>query len=239
MRVVDLPAGAALGWMREAYRLFKREPAQWIALAACWVLLSMALLLVPMIGPPLCILLQPALFAGFVLAARDQEHGLSVEPAHLFAGLRANGRQLVALGSIALILEFAIMLLLSALGMPSPPLRSDGLPDFQAWQLSLAGKEWIVILGLGLVLLVKGVLWFTAPLMAMRPMAPGVAIRWSAFALVANIVPLVLLAAAMAALFVLATLPLMLGLPIWLPLYALVHYTSYKTTFVAETGELA
>jgi uncharacterized membrane protein len=197
----------------------------------------MALFLLPMIGAPLCNLLQPGLFAGLVLAARDQQNGLPVRPAHLFAGFRANGRPLVTLGSTALIAEIVILYLLTLLGMPSLTARADGLPDISAWQAAMVGHEWIAIVGLVLIFLLKGLFWFAAPVLALNPMMASAGLRWSAYAFIANFLPLAVLCVAMTALFVLAAVPLMLGLPLWLPLYALVHYTSYRATFKTENGE--
>jgi uncharacterized membrane protein len=231
MQVIDHSAGAAIAWIKESWLIFRGQAGPWVALLAAWALFSMVIFLLPLIGPPLCYMLQPGLFAGMVIAARDQQNGQPVTPGLLFAGFRANGRPLVTIGSIALVAELLVMYAMSLLGFPAVPVASDGLPDFRAFSKLLEGKEVLIFIGLVLVMLIKGVLWFTSPLLALNVMGPGAAIRWSLFAFVANALPLALLCLIMSVLMFAAALPLGLGFPVWLPIYGLLHYVTYKNVF--------
>ena len=233
MRVVDVPAGAAGSWIKEAFALFRAQPVGWISLTSTWLLFSVAVFfLLPMVGPALVTMLQPGLFAGFVLAARDQQSGGKVAVAHLFAGFRVNGRALLTVGSITLLAEIVILLLLSALGFPRTiPVEGDGMPDMAAYLRLLDGKEWMIFLGFALMLVIKAILWFTAPLLALHQMPASHAIRWSFYAFIANFLPLALFGIAMLALFVFAAMPWLLGMMAWIPLYALAHFTSYRQVF--------
>ena len=238
MQVIDAPAKAGLLWIKQSFALFASQPAGWVSLLSCWLLLSLAVaLIIPVAGPPVAWVLQPGLFAGFVIAARDQAAGKRVMIAHLLAGFRFNGRALVMLGSITLLAEIMVTVVLRLIGLPGAEqaLPADGTFDLQKFAQAnaelLRGKEWLVFAGFGAVMLTKAVLWFAVPLLALHPMRVSHAIRWSFYAFIGNFMPLVVFGMTMMAIFVLAMLPLMLGLMVAAPLYAIAHFTSYQRVF--------
>lgn len=238
MQVIDAPARAGFDWIRQSFALFAAQPAAWISLLSCWLILTLAVaLIIPMVGAPVAWLLQPGLFAGFVIAARDQAAGQPVKLAYLFAGFRFNGRALIMLGSILLLTEISVKYLLEFAGLPGAEqaLPADGSFDFQKFARAnaelLRGREWLVFLGFALVMLTKAVFWFALPLLALHPMRVSHAIRWSFYAFIGNFLPMLLFGIAMMTLFILAAMPLLLGLMVAMPLYAVTHYTSYKSVF--------
>jgi uncharacterized membrane protein len=234
MKVIDLPASAGFAWIKLSFALFRAQPTGWISLVAVWLLTTLGLFLVPLIGAAVAVILQPGFFAGFVLAARDQEAGQRVGIHMLFAAFRANGRPLVTIGSITLLAEIMVIVILGLLGFPSTiPVGEGGMPDMQAFMRSLDGKEWMLVLGLGLKVAINGALWFTAAILALNEMPATHAIRWSCYALIANFLPMLIFGIAMIAIFFVATLPWLLGLLVAMPLYAIAHYVSYRDLFRA------
>jgi len=238
MQVIDAPAKAGASWIRQSFTMFTAQPAGWIALLVSWLMLSVAVFFViPVIGPALVTMLQPGLFAGFVIAARDQEAGQPVTLSRLFAGFRANGRALVTLGSISLLAEIMVVVILGLLGFPgmAQAIPADGVADLQKFMQAyvdlLEGKEWMLILGMCLLMLIKAVLWFATPLLALQPMRAGHAIRWSFYALIGNFLPMLLFGIMMSGIFFLAAMPWLLGLLVAMPVYAIAHYTSYRQVF--------
>ena len=233
MNVVDVPAAASGAWIKESFALFRTQPTAWISLMSCWLLFTvLVFLLIPLAGPALATMLQPGLFAGFAIAARDQEGGKPVVLAHLFAGFRANGRLLFSVGSVALLAELAVLMLLSLLGFPSTiPFDANRMLDVQAYLKLLEGKEWLILLGIVLITLVKGVLWFCPALLAFHQMPVSHALRWSFYAFIANFLPMLLFGIAMSLLFVFAAMPWLLGMLVWMPLYAIAHFASYRQVF--------
>jgi uncharacterized membrane protein len=180
---------------------------------------------------------QPGFFAGFVLACRDQEMGKPVMFSHLFAGFKVSGRTLIQIGAVSLLAEILVLMALSAVGF------FDGLSAMKREDLTLEtiskafeGKEAIWFAALAALIAIKGVLWFSAALMAHQPMPATHAIRWSFFALIGNFVPLVFFAILMFMLLTVATLPWLLGLLVFFPIYAITHYTSFKAVFVPNAS---
>jgi uncharacterized membrane protein len=232
MQVIDLPASAGVAWIKMSFALFRAQPGGWISLVSMWLLLTLGLFFVPLIGAAIATILQPGLFGGFVLAARDQEAGERVGVHKLFDAFRANGRPLVTLGSITLLVEIMLMVLLALMGLPHTiSADASGKPDIQAYVNSMEGKEWMVFLAFALVVAIKGALWFSAAILALNQMPATHAIRWSCYALIANIMPMMVFGALMMLIFIIGALPPFLGLLVVTPMYAIAHYVSYRDLF--------
>jgi uncharacterized membrane protein len=233
MQVIDAPANAGVSWIRQSFVMFAAQPAGWISLLSCWMLLTvLVFVIIPVVGPAFATMVQPGLFAGFVIAARDQEAGQPVTLSRLFAGFRFNGRPLLTLGSITLLAEILAVVLLGLLGFPRTiPVEANGWPDMRAYMALLDGKEWMVFAGVGMMMLIKAILWFATPLLALHAMGAGHAMRWSFYAFIGNFLPMLLFGIMISGIFFLAAMPWLLGLLVAMPVYAIAHYASYRQVF--------
>ena len=235
MRVVDVSAASGAAWISEAFKMLRAQPLAWISLTSAWLLVSLLLMLIPLIGAPLMTMAQPAFFAGFVLACRDQDMGLPVSTTHLFAGFRTSGRTLIQIGSVSLLAELAVMMTIGAFGFFDAFKgidRENPTVEAIAAAFSSVGGLWFV--AAAAIFLIKGMLWFTAALIAHQSMPASHAIRWSFFAFIGNIVPLAIFGVLMLALMFIALIPWGLGLLVFVPIYAITHYTSFKAVFRAD-----
>lgn len=237
MRVVDTPTRAGLEWIRDAFKLFIAQPMTWVFLLFSWMMFTLSIvLIIPVVGLPIAWMLQPGLFAGLVIAARDQTAAQPVTVAHLFAGFRFNGRALLSLGAIAMLAEIALGFILGPVGLEGvEKARVGENVDMrilaQAYADFLQSKGWLLYFWFGLVMIVKAVLWFALPLLALNPMRVSHAIRWSFYAFIANFLPLMLFGAAMMGLLFISAMPMLLGLVVALPVYAIAHFMSYRRVF--------
>jgi uncharacterized membrane protein len=241
MRVVDQSPGAGIVWIKQAFLLFKAQPMAWIGLTSSWILLTLALYsVIPVIGAPIATMLQPALFAGMMLAAREQEAGRPINLSFLFAALRLNGRALISFGAIVLLANTAVVLLMSLFDFPGEiATNANGTLDPQAFGAMLANNLGAFSLALCLIMIINAVVWFATPLLAFNAMPPTHAIRWSFYALVGNFIPMLVFAVLLFAALLLAALPWALGLLVWLPVYAISNYTSYRLVFSDEPAVFA
>lgn len=233
MRVNDLPISNGGVWIKEAFTIFRAQPLQWIALMFAWVLTSLALIvLIPFIGGAISKILQPAFFAGFMLACRDQDAGKRVTPAHLFAALRVNARALIAIGGLVLLLEGSLAISMSALGFQ--PVFQTGV-DLEtatnALRASLEGKGLLLTMSTVIATLIMGIFWFTAPLLAFHDMPTTHAFRWSFFAFFSNVLPMFFFAILVMCLLFLGAMSAGLALIVVMPLFMISSYTSYKHVF--------
>jgi uncharacterized membrane protein len=235
MRVAELAAGRAFGWIAESFRMFRHRPLQWIGLCAAWIGITFGLLLVPFLGGVVANFLQPVFFAGFAIAAYKQSAGERIAMADLFSGFRRNVRSLVNLGALLLLAYLGIAALMVTLGLP---LAGDGdqAMTVEEYVETLQGREWILMVGFALAVVVKGALWFAPPLIAFHGMSTTHAIRWSAYATLANIGVMAVYGVAITLLFFVAILPWGLGLVIVLPLMAISTYVSYREVFESAPG---
>ena len=236
MRVNDVSISNGGVWISEAFTLFRAQPLQWMALMFAWVLTSLALaVVVPYVGSAISKILQPAFFAGFMLACGDQASGKRVTPAHLFAALRVNARALIAIGGLVLLLEGTLAISMSALGFQ--PVFMTGV-DLEtatnALRASLEGKGWLLATSTLIATLIMAIFWFTAPLLAFHDMPLTHAIRWSFYAFFSNILPMAFFALLVMGLMFLGAMSAGLALIVVMPLFMISSYTSYKHVFAED-----
>ena len=235
MQVVDVPTGSGITWLREAWRLFSAQPLAWISITSAWVLLSLLLMLLPLIGLPLCLMLQPGFFAGFVLACRDQEAGRPVMLSHLFLALKQSGRPLIQVGALTLLAGLLVQMGLGATGIFDGIPKSDDIAVISNAIRDAVTQNLLIWLPFAaLQILISGVLWFSAAILAQQSMPASHAIRWSFFAFIGNIGALTVFGLLLMVFLLCAMLPMGLGLLVFFPIYAISHFTSYQSVFGAR-----
>jgi hypothetical protein len=237
LRVRDLRSSRGPAWLVAGWRLLRGAPTVWIGLSAGWMLITLGLVIVPIIGGVAANLLQPVFFASFALAARKQLAGGAIEMGDLFAGFRLPLKPLINLGAILLIAEIAIFFLMSLLGLPGVGEAGEVVTVTDYVQL-LHGKEWILLVGLVLTAMVKGALWFAPALLAFHTLSTAHAVRWSVFAALSNVGAMLAYGVALTIVFLVAVLPWGLGLIVVVPVMVASTYTGYADAF-EEQAEAA
>ena len=242
IRVAEVPARRGAAWFGHSWRLFAGAPLQWMGLCAGWISLTFAMLIVPYIGAIVANFLQPAFFASFAIAAYRQSAGERIVMADLFSGFRRNLRALVNLGAVLLMVEIVIFAGMAMLGLPMLA-EGSGEPEINMAEVAdaLAGKEWIFLVGVTLLLFVKAAFWFAPQLIAFHGMGTAQAMRWSLYAAISNIGPLLVYGLCAVGLFVAALLPMpwVVGLVVVIPLVAISTWVGYHEVFEAGRGDPA
>jgi uncharacterized membrane protein len=229
-RVADVPASRGISWLGESFRFFRTAPLQWMGLCSGWIAITLALIIVPLVGGVIANLLQPVFFASFAIAAWRQAAGERLVMGDLFSGFRRNWRALVLVGVVLLVAQIAIFALMWALGLPLLP-RGEGPVTIGEYVEMLQGKEWILALGFLLTVIVKGALWFVPPLIAFHGMTAGHAMRWSVYAAVENLGAMMIYGAALLGLFFLGLMPYALGLLVVIPMMVISTFVGYREVF--------
>ena len=80
MVVKTLPARAGLTWLRDALRLYRRQPFAFTSLVILYTIGMSLLAYVPLIGLPLAAVLVPFGTLGLTLAGREAERGTMPMP---------------------------------------------------------------------------------------------------------------------------------------------------------------
>lgn len=236
IRVAEVPAGRGFAWLAGAFHLFRVKPAAWLALCLGWIVITFALILMPLIGGVLANFLQPAFFASFAIAAYRQTKGEAIGMGDLFTGFKRNLQALVKLGALLLVAEIAIFAVMALLGLPMAGADGGSFTVAEYVEL-LKGKEWILALGVILTVMVKGAVWFAPPLIAFHGMSTMHAIRWSTYAALANLGAMFSYGIALFAIFFLGLIPWGIGLLVVIPLMVISTYIGYRDVFETTAVE--
>jgi hypothetical protein len=100
MQALTLPAARGWQWLREAYRLFGRQPALIGMLVMFYWLALILLNVLPLVGPLVAALAMPGFSVGVLTACRAVDRRLPVGPGVFLAPLRQRPRPLVLLGAV-------------------------------------------------------------------------------------------------------------------------------------------
>jgi uncharacterized membrane protein len=240
IKVTDVRASRGAAWIAQSWHLFAAAPFAWLGLCAGWIAITFALLIVPFVGGVVANFLQPAFFASFAIAAYRQSAGERILAADLFSGFRRNLKSLVNLGAILLMAEIVIFAMMALLGLPLLGAGS-GEPQVNLNEFAdaLEGKEWILVLGVALLVAVKGAFWFAPQLIAFHGMGTAQAMRWSVYAAISNIGALVVYGLLVLAMFMAALMPMpwVIGLAVVVPLVVISTYVGYREVFEAPRPE--
>jgi hypothetical protein len=237
LAVSEVPAQRGIAWLKEGFALFRARPGAWIGISVGWLAITLALAMIPVVGGVLANFLQPAFFAGVMIAARKQLGGDGIDVPDLFSGFRRNLRQLVQIGAILLLGELAVFALMGFMGLPIFGEASAGM-TVQEFVAALQEKSWILLLGLVLTAALKGAFWFAPGLLAFNDLSTSAAIRWSAYAALSNFGVMVVYGIALTVMVFLALLPWGLGLFIAVPVMLASNYVGYRDIF-GDTGKIA
>ncbi|GAA4168462.1 hypothetical protein GCM10023069_24100 [Shinella granuli] len=87
MQLIEVPAKQGYVWLRQGAWLFRKNPIGFLLLLFIYLFaVNLLMLLVPPVGVFAILLVNPAIFVGFMSACRDTVAGKRVGPASLIAG---------------------------------------------------------------------------------------------------------------------------------------------------------
>lgn len=119
MHVKTVAASQGWDWIKRAFTLIGAAPGTWVALAFLFLLISIALAIIPFVGQLIMAILWPIFIAGMLSGCRDVERGAPLTVGHLFAGFRhPDVNQLVIVGAIYFAATAAIAFIAVVTVMP-------------------------------------------------------------------------------------------------------------------------
>ncbi len=234
MEPVQLPSGNGWGWIKQGYALFLKAPLLWIVLIVIAFVSAVAISALPIVGEPLVSILTPVILVGLMSGARELQRGEELEIAHLFSGFRKATSQLVTLGGIALVAQFAIFGVMMGVGggtIVSILMSHEPVADPAVMAQAIAGAGLAMLLGMLLFSILMMAMQYAPMLVYFRGMAPVAALKLSLRAFLANIGAMMIYGLTFFALAILASLPMMLGWIVLLPLMFTSVYISYCEIF--------
>lgn len=220
----------------------------WIALTIALALLWVVSLIIPVLGPLLFTLLSPLLFAGLMIGCRALENGEPLEIAHLFAGFKQQAAPLVTVGGVYLVGTVIVVgiVLVIAGGSMLPAVLSKPGADIETIRAAMRSMALALAVGAAIYLPLLMLIWFAPLLVVFNGLAPVAAMKLSFAACVRNMLPFMVYGAAILLLWLVLSLPAVLGAIGGLLVIALLVgsipvlicsiYASYQDIFAARSS---
>jgi hypothetical protein len=256
MKARVVPFGRGVRWLAEGWRMFRVAPLGWLALVFGYIMATIMLSLVPIVGTAAASILVPVFSVGFMTASRAASHARPVELPMLFAGFRERLPGQLVLG-VVYTLGLAAAVAGSALVDDGELLRWLTTPATTDAKAQISDE---MLPGIAATAAFYAptmmALWFAPPLVAWHSMAAPKALfysffacwlNWRAFiayglavAFIAVVLPsLVLMLLAFATGGAVRVHPQALLFPlllILLPTLFASYYASYRDVFEAQEG---
>lgn len=237
-RVVTVAEG--IKWFACGWRIFMRNPGLWIVLGLLFIAVVVVLSLIPFLGALALALIAPVLTAGLLYGAREADAGRALDAMHVFQGFKEKDKvtPLLSLGGIAVAAAVVSGIIMFALVGGSMMAAMHG----DAWPAHAPGIGLGALLGALLILAIQlGVamaLLYAVPLVMFRALAVGEALRSSLRGCLRNWLALTVFGILYLVLAVAASVPLLLGWVILLPVSAGMLYCSYRDLYGADAEPL-
>ena len=199
MVVKTLPARAGLTWLRDALRLYRRQPFAFTSLVILYTITVSLLAYVPIVGLPLAAVLVPFGTLGLTLAGREAERGTMPMPGLMVEPFRdpVQRKALTRLGLVNAGMVLAVVSLVSLLAYDE--LANWKFVDGQIDPASAVQNfPWDAIIAAAIAYLpILMLTWFAPQLIAWHGQPLGKALFFSFFACWRNRWAFLMLAAAL------------------------------------------
>ena len=225
------PAAQGWTWIAEAWALFKRAPGPWILITIVYVVLFIAMNLVPFIGALAAGVLWPVFGGGVMLGCRRLQEGGALEVGSLFAGFRTRFGTLAAVGAISLV---ASLLIVFAVGFATGGILFailSGGADAAVIAEAAGTLLLALLLITALLLPVTMAIWFAVPLVVFQNKGALEAMGLSFVACLQNVLPFLIYGLILLGFSILASIPFGLGWLVLGPVFAASVYTAYRDIF--------
>lgn len=239
-----LGAGAGVDWLTAAWRLFVEAPFMWIGMFVIYLLFVTAVNAFPFVGPLVSYLLFGVIAAGWLAAAHAVAGGEKLDLEHLFSGFKSKTSPLFVLGAlyagatITVVVLVVIALVVGVIGVSGEIgalLSGDTTQLTDLAESSMMALVLVVLVGLALFIPVMMAAWFAPALVYFHDVPPLDALKTSFMACLRNFVPFLIFGIVTAIMFVVAIIPLFLGLLVAGPVWMIAAFTSYRAVFTEKS----
>ncbi len=226
-----VPAGHGWTWIADGWGLFRRQPGTWILLLIVFVLISVLIALIPILGSIASNILWPVFAGGIMLGCRELDQGGELAVGHLFAGFRDHLGKLIVIGIlylVALIVVVVVAFAIAGAGIGFGALLGAGRGGAE---LNPGAIVLAVLVALALIVPIAMAAWFAPALVVLNDMGVGDAVKASFWACLRNIIPFLVYGVIGIGLAIVASIPFGLG---WLalgPTLAASVYAAYRDIF--------
>lgn len=216
--------GDALGWIGEGMRMLSGSWGVVIGALVVTMLITMALQLVPFIGPIAQAFITPLLYAGIVQIFHRIETEKRADFADLFAGFSHQTGPLM----LMVLAQLGVFLLVGGV-IGTLMFTVGGLSlDGQGFEAGAAGLIFTGVLGLAALIAVSFLFYFVVPLIYLGKMGLLDAMKTSFATCLKNILPMLIYGLVLLLIVTVAAIPFMLGWLFVMPILAGAYYVSFR-----------
>lgn len=227
---VSVSAGNGWRWLAEGFLYFKRNPVAWILTFLAWMVISVVLSFIPLIGSLALALISPVITAGYMLGCREQEEGGDFQFGHLFSGFSNNLGQLILVGVLYLVGMIAITIGI-AFFAGGAALLFGNMSGAGMGPEVMSALMLPILLGMAAIIPLVMAYWFAPALVALNDISAIAAMKLSFMGCLRNLLPFLLYGLILTLLFAIGTIPFGLGLLIVIPMMLASMYTAYRDIF--------
>jgi len=242
-------AGQGWQWYVEGWRLFLTRPGTLYLVLILFLLVQLAITIVPLVGSIVATLIAPAMIGGVYLVldrirqirsdmrvdalAREQ----SISAGLLFEGLKHPSRRkpFLVLGVLSLLFNLLLAsVLISAISMPMDPEAIENQEQLVQALMAAPMGIWLLLIGLWAAYMMA--MTFAIPLVALREASATEAIKASIGAILGNIMPFLLYGLIGFGLMMVAMIPMGLGFIILIPVLFASVFSAFIDLFPPAIG---
>lgn len=234
MQARSVEFGRGAEWFGEGWRVFRANPGLWIVYTITFVVISVVLSLVPVLGQIALDLALPALSGGLFYAAHELAQGRKATFEQLFIGLSDDRLRtpLLLLGAMLIgvhVLFFVLGLIFVGGSMGMAGMSQTMTPEMM---VGMGAGMLAMMLVFALVVMLASLAFFYAiPLVVLDRVAPVDAVKSSFSACFANVLPLLLFGIIYLVLAFIAMIPVGLGFLVLIPVAFGAAYASYRDVY--------
>ena len=232
-----MPAGAGTSFWSEGWRIFSASPGVWILILIVYVVISIVLSYVPVIGSVAHLVLTPIFAGGAMLGCHALARGEPLSLGHLFEGFKERRFGQLAIVGLILLAMWIVFFLIAMAGV-FLTFGISGVTALAAQQdpYAAVGALGVSFFALVTVLLVLSTLitmayWFAPALVVLNGEEPVAAMRHSFAACWRNVGAFLVYGLIFIALAVLASIPFALGWLVLGPMVAGSCYAGWRQIF--------
>jgi len=230
---VETARGTA--WFGEAWQLFKAAPGTWVAIYVLFMVMWIVLAILPG-GSLLSSLCYPAVAAGLMMGCKSLEEGGPLTIGNLFVGFKQNVGNLLLVGILYLVGSVIITFVAAIVALVVFPLVAAGvnfnMTDISSLIAFAPAVLLVLLIVLALTLPLFMAMWFAPALVVFHDVPPMAAMRSSFQGCLKNTVPFLMYGVVGLLLFIVALIPLGLGLLVYGPVVWGTMYVGYRDIFV-------
>ena len=237
-----LSAGEGAAWWGESWRIFCAAPWAWLAIFVVFVLLSIGLVMVPIVGSIAHTVLTPVFAGGVMLGCHALAQGRPLTIGHLFEGFQG-GRfaPLLTLGLLWLAVLFVIAIVM--VGTVFLTLGASGLAALMNAGSTMTTIDYTALMSAGATILIVGIVaaviallvamayWFAPALVVLNGEPPVAALSKSFAASWHNFGAFLLYGVIYIGLAIAASIPFGLGWFVLGPMLVGSCYAGWRTIF--------